>query len=64
MDYKDYPFWYSALDISGSFNQRFGIKTESIRSAQAAMGNSNTDNSLLRLNIVLAVSPSNSKSGL
>ena len=64
MDYKDYPFQYSALDISWNFAQRPGIKTESIRETQATMGNSNTDNSLLRLNIVLAVSPPNSKSGL
>jgi len=64
MDFEDYPFWYSALDIGWSFTQRFGIKTESIRGAQATMGDSNTNNSLLRLNIIFAVSPSSSKSRL
>ena len=64
MDYKDYPFWYSALDISWSFTKRFGIKAESIRGTQGTMGDNNTDNSLLRLNILPDVSSPNSKSKL
>ena len=61
MDCKDYPFRYSALDISRNINQGFGIKTESIRGAQAALGINNIDNSMFRLNIVPDVPSSNSK---
>ena len=64
MDYKDYPFWYSALDIGWSFTQRFGIKTKGLRRAQAAMGNNNTDNTMLRLTAVLTIPSSNTKSRL
>ena len=64
MDFEDCPVWHSSLDIGWSFTPRFSVQTENIRGSQATMGDSNTDNSLLRLTIVLAVSPPNSKSGL
>jgi hypothetical protein len=63
MDFEDCPVWYSSLDIGWIFAPRLSIQAEGIRRSQGAMGDNNTNNSLLRLYTVLAVSPPNSKSG-